>query len=277
VSENYDLILGDIARAKEYFAREDVTVPGYFYINTAALLALEAKVKLYMQDYQGAITAAKAALEARGGKLTANPADYDAMYTDNAASTEDIFTVVKSATDNPAAGSLSTMYPFYGLHIAEEVLAEYSATDIRRFLLNNGDGGKYIGTSEGSDAHNIPVLRLPEVYLNLAEAYGARGEYALARTTLLSLLEARDPDRNFDDVPENASIITAIRQARKLELLQEGHRYFDVRRWKEKINVVKGRYRDFDASLFAYPIPQTEINAGFGVVQTEGWDLALPK
>jgi tetratricopeptide (TPR) repeat protein len=277
IADNYNLILADIAKAKEYFAKDGVTIPGYFYVNPAALLAFEAKVRLYMQDYAGAITAAKAAIDARGGKLTTNPVDYDAMYTSNIASSEDIFVVVKSATDNPAASSLSTMYSFYGLHISEETLTEYSETDIRTSLLNNGNGGKYIGTSEGSDAHNIPVLRLPELYLTLAEAYAAQGDYAAAKENLLTIATARDPELDAATIPENAAITTAIRQARKLELLQEGHRYFDVRRWKEKIDVVKGRYKNFDPSLFAYPIPQTEINAGFGVVQTDGWDQNLPK
>ncbi|MDR0758398.1 MAG: RagB/SusD family nutrient uptake outer membrane protein [Tannerella sp.] len=277
LADNYTLILSDIARAKEYFAREDVEIPGYYYINPAALHALEAKVKLYMRDYAGAIQAAKAALDERGSSLVNTAESYDAMYTSNVVSQEDIFTVVKSATDNPGAGSLSTMYPFYGLHISEEVLTEYAGTDIRAELLNNGDGGKYVGTSEGADAHNIPVLRLPELYLTLAEAYAAQGNYAEAKEYLSVICSARDAGFDPAAVAESESVIADIRQARKLELIQEGHRLFDARRWGIKIDVVKGRYKNFDPSLFAYPIPQTEVNAGFGVVQTEGWEQTLPR
>jgi hypothetical protein len=277
LADNYSLVLSDIARAKEYFEKEDVETPGYSYINPTALYALEAKVKLYMQDYAGAISAAKTAISERGSSLVATPENYAAMYTSNNISPEDIFVVIKSATDNPGANSLATMYPFYGLHISEEVLTEYAATDIRTPLLGNGDGGKYTGTSEGEDAHNVPVLRLPELYLTLAEAYAAQGNYAAAKENLLILATARDPELDAASIPENASVVDAIRQARKLELLQEGHRYFDARRWKINIDVARGRFTGFDPSLFAFPIPQTEVNAGFGVVQTEGWEQALPR
>jgi tetratricopeptide (TPR) repeat protein len=277
VADNYDLILSDIAKAKDYFAREDMDIPGYAYINPAALDALEARVRLYMHDYAGAIQAARTAIDARGSSLVTTAEAYSAMYTSNIVSPEDIFVVVKSATDNPGSNSLGTMYPFYGLHVSEEVLTEYAETDIRNGLLNNGDGAKYVGTNEGADAHNIPVLRLPELYLTLAEAYAAQGNYAAAKESLLVVLAARDPGFDPATVAENASIIADIRQARKLELLQEGHRLFDVRRWGEKIDVVRGRYKNFDPSLFAFPIPQTEVNAGFGVVQTEGWEQTLPR
>ncbi|MDR2120798.1 MAG: RagB/SusD family nutrient uptake outer membrane protein [Tannerella sp.] len=277
LADNYTLILSDIAKGKEYFAREGVEIPGYGNINPAALHALEAKVRLYMRDYSGAVTAAKAALDARGSSLATTPESYASMYTSNVISPEDVFVIIKSATDNPASGSLHTMYPFYGLHISEEVLAEYSKTDIRSELLHNGDGEKYVGTSEGADAHNVPVLRLPELYLTLAEAYAEQGNYAGAKENLLIVCAARDAGFDPATVAEDASVIADIRQARKLELIQEGHRLFDARRWGIKIDVVKGRYKDFDPSRFAFPIPQTEVNAGFGVVQTEGWEQTLPR
>jgi hypothetical protein len=277
LADNYTLILSDIAKAKEYFTKEDVEIPGYSYINPTALHALEAKVRLYMHDYTGAISAAKAALDERGSSLVATAESYASMYTSNVVSPEDIFVIIKSATDNPASNSLSTMYPFYGLHISEEVLTEYSETDVRIGLLNNGDGGKYVGTSEGADAHNIPVLRLPELYLSLAEAYAAQGNYAEAKAQLLIVCSARDAGFDPASVAENESIIDDIRQARKLELIQEGHRYFDARRWSLKIDVARKRFANFDPSLFAFPIPQTEVNAGFGVVQTVGWEQTLPR
>ncbi|MDR1780237.1 MAG: RagB/SusD family nutrient uptake outer membrane protein [Tannerella sp.] len=278
LEQNYEMILSDIAKAKEYFAKPDVDNPGYAYINPVALDALEAKVKLYRKDYAGAITAATAAINARGGSLTTTSDDYAAMYLNNTINSEDIFVVVKSATDNPGAASLGTMYPFYGLHIEDAVLAEYSETDIRIDLLTaTGNHGKYAGTSEGSDAHNIPVLRLPELYLTLAESYAYQSNYKSAKENLVTLLSARDPEFDASSVKEDASIIPIIQNARKLELVQEGHRLFDARRWGLKIDVVHGRYKNFDPSLFCYPIPQYEINAGFGVEQTAGWEQYLPK
>jgi hypothetical protein len=168
------------------------------------------------------------------------------------------------------------MYTLYGLSIPAAVLSQYAESDIRNNILNEY-GGKYSGTGEGADATNVSIFRLPELYLILAEAEAAQGHYAAAKENLLVVSSARNPELDAASIPENSQITNFIRQERKLELIQEGHRYFDVRRWQEKITVGRGKYPNFDPSLFAYPIPQAEINSGFGIVQTEGWDRNLPK
>ena len=37
------------------------------------------------------------------------------------------------------------------------------------------------------------------------------------------------------------------------------------------------RYNNYDISELVYPIPEDEINANWGVTQTEGWANTLPK
>ncbi|GHT28839.1 membrane protein [Bacteroidia bacterium] len=276
LGENYTHILSDIAKAKEYFGKEDVEDPGSYYMNLNAVYALEARVKLYMKDYAGAIAAANEAIDLRGGSLANTPDAYTSLFTSNSISQEDIFTLVKSAADHPGANSLGTMYTLYGLSIPAAILSQYPETDIRTSILSEY-GAKYSGTSEGADASNIGIFRLPELYLILAESYAAQGNYAEAKENLLVISLARNPGLDAASIPENSQIVSFIRQERKLELIQEGHRYFDVRRWQEKITVGRGKYQNYDPSLFAYPIPQAEINSGFGIVQTEGWDRNLPK
>ena len=46
---------------------------------------------------------------------------------------------------------------------------------------------------------------------------------------------------------------------------------------RELIFKVKTRRSNFDISKFVYPVPASEVNAGFGVLQTTGWDANLPK
>ena len=48
VEQNYSQILEDITKAKEYYAKEGVENVGKQYMNTAAVAAHEARVKLYM-------------------------------------------------------------------------------------------------------------------------------------------------------------------------------------------------------------------------------------
>lgn len=73
------------------------------------------------------------------------------------------------------------------------------------------------------------------------------------------------------------------RDERVRELFQEGHRIYDLRRWDVKANLyasdassIQWLIKDFKISDCVYPIPVDEINAGFGVTQTEGWQKTFP-
>ena len=107
VKQTYDQILKDIASAKEHFAllssAYKISVSQYF-MNEAALYALEARVKLYMQNYVGAAAAAERAIELRASADISNE-DYVAMWSSVAINDEDIFTIVKSEDDNLSANS----------------------------------------------------------------------------------------------------------------------------------------------------------------------------
>lgn len=276
VKENYEHVLSDIAKAKEYYGKNGVADPGVFYFNPTALVAFEARVKLFMKDYSGAITAAQSVLDSFDGALATTTEDYSEQWSSSTTSSEDIFRIRKSATDNLGSNSLSTLYQLYGLRVTPSIIAEYPASDIRLEVISQ-DGGKFAGTDEGRDATNIPVFRLSEMYLTLAEAYAEQGQYKTAKDYLIALATARNAAYDVAAVPETSGILSFIRQERKLELLQEGFRYFDVRRWGEKITVAAGKYTNFDAAKFCYPIPAGEVNAGFGVTQTEGWSANLPK
>ncbi len=276
VKENYEHVLSDIQKAKEYYSKNGVEDPGVFYFNPTALTAFEARVKLFMKDYSGAITAAQSVLDSFDGALATSTDVYTEEWSSSTASSEDIFLLKKSATDNPGSNSLSTLYQLYGLRVTPSIIAEYPATDIRLEAISR-DGGKFSGTDEGRDASNIPVFRLPEMYLTLAEAYAEQGQYKTAKDYLVTLATARNAAYDAASVPETVDILSYIRQERKLELLQEGFRFFDARRWGIKIRVAAGKYTNFDAAKFCYPIPAGEVNSGFGVTQTQGWSANLPK
>lgn len=276
VSENYKQILSDIEQAKAYFAKEGVESAGAFYMNPAATFALEARVRLHMHDYAGAVTAAQQAIAATDGELIDNAADFEARWRSSNDSSEDLFIIRQSATDNLGANSIHTMFNNYGLSINADFLATYGENDIRTEVMNM-DAGKFIGTSEGANANSIPVLTLPELYLTIAEAEAAQGNYAAAKEALGTLLATRYTDFDAASLPTDASLVTRIRTERNKELIQQGFRWYDARRWGEKISVSAGAYKDFDIAKFCYPIPANEINAGYGVTQTENWSAAMPQ
>jgi hypothetical protein len=116
--------------------------------------------------------------------------------------------------------------------------------DIRRFLICDmgimGENWKTIRKYVGDPAHfihNIPVVRLPEIYLSLAEAYAERdkGESLNALYYLNKVV-----------VPRRKTAVTSLAWAgdhpmevlseRSRELMLEGHNYFD--RFRRSRNIV---------------------------------------
>ncbi|MDD2492108.1 MAG: RagB/SusD family nutrient uptake outer membrane protein, partial [Bacteroidales bacterium] len=75
--------------------------------------------------------------------------------------------------------------------------------------------------------------------------------------------------------PDNQDdLLTFIEDERVREFFQEGHRMYDLRRTGKAADI--GGNSQFIFANFVYPIPVSEINAGFGVVQNPDWHLNLP-
>jgi hypothetical protein len=84
-----------------------------------------------------------------------------------------------------------------------------------------------------------PLFRLPELYLNYAEAANEVNPNDPLIITYLNKIRTRGGLPNFEAVPETAAKIgdkdlmrEEIRKERAVELWGEEHRYFDVKRWK---------------------------------------------
>lgn len=282
VEENYRLILSDLANAKRYYAMEGVEDVKKFFMNRAAVAALESRVRLFMQDYPGAIRAAREAIDLRQGSIVSDVASYQDLFYRLDISSEDIFVISKTETDYLTANSLNTLYKDYGVSLNASTLAEFAPGDIRLSVLEGKwEGGKMAGLLQDDGSHldiqNVPVLRLPEVYLNLAEAYARTGQYAEAKESLLAVAAKRNPALDAEAIRADVSILPVILKERRLELVQEGLRFFDARRLGEKISVSGGSVQHFDVARFVFPVPSKEINAGAGVEQTPGWDANLPR
>ena len=118
---------------------------------------------------------------------------------------------------------------------------------------------------------------MPELYLIISEAEAVQGHYANAKEALATLLTARYTDFDAASLPTDTSLVTRIFLERNKELIQQGFRWYDARRWGEKISVSAGAFKDFDIAKFCYPIPANEINSGYGVTQTENWSATMPQ
>ena len=99
---------------------------------------------------------------------------------------------------------------------------------------------KYIEPSTvkyvGHDDNDLVMIRYAEVLLNYIEAKERSGGVTqddLDRTINLLRRRVGMVDMKLDALPEGSDIRTEIQRERRVELFFEGHRYFDIIRWKQ--------------------------------------------
>ena len=276
VKDCYAQVLSDIAKAKELYAGEDEMngVP-QFYFNLAAIYALEARVNLFMGNYAAAKAAAQAAID-ESGAVGATAANYVSMWSSNAVSPEDIFTINKTNDDNLSANALNTLYGSYKGGLTDFTKSKFADTDYRAGVLSNY-AFKYCGLPTAQAVSNIPVFRLSEMYLILAECEAQLGNIAQAQEALFFTAGRDVAIESADKLPATKDeLMSFISDERVRELYLEGHRWYDARRQGLKITVATTK-QNFDVAKFGYPIPAAEINAGYGTEQNTGWADNLPK
>lgn len=147
--------------------------------------------------------------------------------------------------------------------------------------------------------HNWVVFRLGEAYLNYAEAVFQYLGSADATSTEfpMSAREAASKTRERVRMPafptgmSNDAFYEKLKNERRVELAFEGHRFWDVRRWKEadkyfdhitEMHIYKnddGSYtytpktvsRRWEDKMYFFPIPQSELLKDKNLTQNTGW------
>lgn len=153
----------------------------------------------------------------------------------------------------------------------------------------------YVGNSWNFKAKNWIWFRMAEIYLNLAESLYHTGDEDGAR-------EAVNEVRRRAGMPDielsGEELLEAIKHERRIELVFEEHRYFDVRRWKEgpkyfgkKVHAISifkdangnktyevtdlrsdvGGDRIWDDKMYWLPIMKSEIDKNPNLKQNPGY------
>lgn len=137
-----------------------------------------------------------------------------------------------------------------------------TGTSAVRYLSNNNGTGKYTNTV-GAD--NIKILRYEEILLNGVEAELNGGDPTKALNYYNQILTNRG-------LPAATSVdMTLLKAERMKELLGEGLRQWDLRRWGDA--VPRPSIASADQNRNAFPIPRTETDiAGTPVVSNPGYD-----
>lgn len=179
------------------------------------------------------------------------------------------------------ANGSQTMYPKTGYLVRKN-------TNVSRNLQSNA----------GNVVRPAMYIRLAELYLNYAEALN---ESNPGHTDVLTYLNAVRLRAGIAAVPAGAgqnALRALIRRERCIELAYEGHRFFDIRRWKiatepegrqggefHGMNVFTGQNlsdpayyeRTRTSTRIWYdrynllPLPQSEVNKNLKMVQTIGY------
>lgn len=150
--------------------------------------------------------------------------------------------------------------------------------DVRANLYEWGTAGrgtrfiettKFFGKSGFPNLDNVPVLRVPELYLNRAEAYFKRGNAGDEALALADLNTIRT-NRGLSIVAlTGAALLDEILRQSMLEYAFEGHRWFDLKRNGRDVVKAPANVVFTDTRILA-PIPQSEVDAT-GIPQNPGY------
>jgi hypothetical protein len=258
--------------------------------NTA--IALKTRVLLAMQRWNDVITEANKIVPATqpyiaptgvAHRLQANIATVFATpYT----TTESIFSMPFTTLDLPGTqNGLANYYmpgPVgaldYTLNPAGIIAnAGWKTTDARRaFIGTSGTNQVWRKFASNPQTDYAPIIRYAEVLLNLAEARVRQTNTVDAQAVdLLNAVRQRsDPTTTFTvaQFATPADLINQIAIERRIELMGEGFRNFDIMRTLSTFPA-KGAAPVVPATANAYiwPIPQSELFSNPSIVQNTGY------
>lgn len=251
-------------------------------LSSTAVKALLSRVYLYKEDWANSEAMATDVINANFS-LVSN-ADYLTLWNqDN--SSESIFEISNTDIDN--SGAIAGMYveDGFGDYLpSNDVVSLYDAGDARlqAFLVDTQLVGIYgpfrinkypdvLGTD------NTKVIRLAEMYLNRAEARAQIGTNISGAQDDLDMVRQRGLPTAADVTATGVALIDEILLERRIELAFEGHRLWDLMRYKEEIvrtqctsSICSIPYGD-DTNILPIPQDETDVNPNIAAQQNPGY------
>lgn len=295
----YKQIVKDLERSVECL--KGVNKNGIRRANYNAANLLLSRVYLYMEEYEKAIECADRVIESKLELIDLNTHPIDMSITQENSS-EAIFT--------QGLNSLGSLFSAENTNVTQKMKGDsYSVSvdllscfdesqnDLRMTHYLVDRGGESKGTyrpfkwkkSTDPFVSDHWYLRLPEAYLNKAEAEAALGRSS-AIETIQTLRAKRFKPSDLQQINlTGAELVQFIRDERRRELCFEGHRWFDLRRYavnslypyskeithisygydgSSKVNYAQGKYvlKSYheDKAAWTLPIPRSvvEFNKG---------------
>lgn len=305
LEESYKLIADDLDAAyaglKEYESVSSATpAPNDAYVSSYTVQALQARVALMKGDNATALSKAEGIINSGVYQLT-EIADYLKLWSVDEG-TEVLFRPFMSSTElGNATGAtcfLTDNEESAWYIPTQSMLMMYGEGDIRfdafftvytslksngltvaAYVFNKFPGNESLKTGTNRNFYNMmKPFRLSELYLIAAEAAANSSNATTANKYLNDLRAKRIAGYEAETLSGN-SLTQAIRDERLKELIGEGFRLSDLRRWGEGFTrdgsysavnpavedcfVVAGRYVTYPAGdyRFVWPIPAVEIQS----------------
>lgn len=219
----YQQVLADIAEAEKYLNVETWEQGLNYRFNKISAQAFLARTYLYMGEWQKALTAAEAVIEAHGELENMNSSR---ILPNSYKSVESIVALEKFSNNLSAAVNLPD----------PDFIALYRTGDQRRTkFFKRVTSSSYEVPKAGGDEFSC-TFRSAEAYLTAAECAARLGNTADAIDYLQPLLQMRlnaDALSTANDLMANMTqdeLIAEILDERARELAFEGHRWYDLRR-----------------------------------------------
>lgn len=270
-----------------------------FFLNYYSALGIRAKMNFYMGNYAEALADANTIMGGPYSLDTYSTQDYNINgYGDitlisawagrSILQNEGILMLDVSDDDGVFANrSLIDIYTGYGGNSAHAISIGlfdlYDASDIRLNWFKVEVTDQHIfkypgGFGLAEDDHSYAVMRLTEFLLMKAECeVRVNDNNALARDLVNQIVRrAHEGSGAFDYSSSGDALIEDIIQERRKELAFEGNRLFDLKRLKRgwtrtDCNQSLVCSLDYPSNLYAWPIPQDELNGNPNIEPNPGY------
>jgi len=252
VQDVYDLILSDLNEAEVLIQTNQQTLGYNYRFSTVAVKAFKARVYLYQNEWEKAITAATEALAINNSlqNLNTNSSIMPSEYN-----SEESILALEMVTSFDMTANAS---------ISDDLLAIYNQTDDLRFatyFYMDSDGTYH--SSKSADSKFKVTFRTAELYLILAESYAHLNATAEAQEKLIELATNRYTAEGFTvyktkiEALSAEAVLTEVLEERQREFAIEGHRWNDLRRTTQPLLIknYNGETYQLDQNDERYVIP----------------------
>ncbi|MEH0155616.1 RagB/SusD family nutrient uptake outer membrane protein [Limibacter armeniacum] len=231
VKEVYDFVMQDITQARELLelgTNENLELKHRF--STSALDAMSARIALYQENWDQVIELATSLVSKYPIVDSSTFQSYGNLFSKGGLNNEVLF--------RTGANYFTDLYDFLrgqnSIRMSAYLYSLYPDGDSRKSPIYFDSRDNSYSPVNKLDLYTpSPVFRSSELLLSRAEAYAQKGDLDKAVADLNLLRSKRILGYTpvaTSDIGGQAEILAAVLNERRLELLYEGHRWFDLRR-----------------------------------------------